>query len=296
LFKQAQEVYTTNLKKLESVTKPEVVLPPRQQSGLLSQLANPHFRRAFTELFTAKDLAQPLLSFDADKRNADVLGALSAHQHEVASVRVQGMVQGYVLQSDLSANLSCAQVTRHFATDQIVDGNDPITDVIHVLTRHSYCFVSLLGDVSGVIDRNAINNPVARMWLFGIVTIVEMRLSQLIKDYFPQDLWHELVSQGRLQKAQEIHAERQRRNLHCDLLDCLQLSDKAQVLMNHQPTLDALGFSSKKVAKQVAKELESLRNHLAHAQDIVSNDWAQIARLALRIDEVAQNAATQWPR
>ncbi|WP_455212646.1 HD domain-containing protein [Kaarinaea lacus] len=292
LFKQAHEVYEKSLKKLGPRDKKlDSHLPPRHIGPLFSQMVNPHFRRAFTELFTAKDLAQPLLSFDADKECHDAYAALSSHQREVASIRIQGAVQGYILKADTTKIMSCAEVIKHFAADQIVDGNDPITDVIHVLTRHSYCFVSLLGDVGGVIDRNAINNPIARMWLFGIVTIVELRLAQLIEDIFPDNTWHTLISEGRLTKAKEVQAERQRRNLHCDLLECLQLSDKAQILMNHQPTVDAMGFNSKKVAKQIVKDLESLRNHLAHAQDIVRNDWAQIARLALRIDELSQNPA-----
>jgi hypothetical protein len=45
-----------------------------------------------------------------------------------------------------------------------------------------------------------------------------------------------------------------------------------------------MGMGSKKVAKRGIKELESLRNHLAHAQDIVQHDWAQIARLSKRIE------------
>jgi len=35
------------------------------------------------------------------------------------------------------------------------------------------------------------------------------------------------------------------------------------------------------------KDLESLRNHLAHAQDIVSHDWVQIIRLAHRMAELS---------
>ena len=289
LYKQAREAYETSITTLgPSRGQAEELLPPQHTAGLFFQTIKPHFKRAFAELFTAKDLAQPLLSFDADKSYNDVNAALGTHQREVASIRVQGVVQGYVLKSDNTTEVTCGESIKHFAADQIVDGNDPITDVIHVLTRHSHCFVSLLGDISGVIDRNAINNPVARMWLFGIVTMVEMRLAQLIEDNYPENAWQEFLSQGRLLKAKDIQSERQRRNLHCELLECLQLPDKAQILMNHQPTLDALGFGSKKTAKQVAKELESLRNHLAHAQDIVTNDWAQIARLALRIDEMSQ--------
>ena len=43
-------------------------------------------------------------------------------------------------------------------------------------------------------------------------------------------------------------------------------------------------LDSKRAAKQVAKELESLRNNLAHAQDVVTHDWAQIARMSARVE------------
>ena len=47
------------------------------------------------------------------------------------------------------------------------------------------------------------------------------------------------------------------------------------------------GFPSKSVAKRVLKDLESLRNNLAHAQDVVTHDWPQIARMARRIENIA---------
>jgi hypothetical protein len=47
-----------------------------------------------------------------------------------------------------------------------------------------------------------------------------------------------------------------------------------------------MGVESKRVAKGRIKEVESLRNNLAHAQDIVAHDWAQIARMAHRVEEL----------
>jgi len=47
-----------------------------------------------------------------------------------------------------------------------------------------------------------------------------------------------------------------------------------------------LGFNSIRVAKRAVKELESLRNNLSHAQDIVTHDWAQIARLSQRMEGI----------
>ena len=35
-------------------------------------------------------------------------------------------------------------------------------------------------------------------------------------------------------------------------------------------------------------QLESLRNNLAHAQDIVTHDWPVVARMAIRIEELLE--------
>jgi len=121
------------------------------------------------------------------------------------------------------------------------------------------------------------------MWLFGLVTMIETGITQLIEKSYPEQAWRHTLSEGRLEKAEKMCKERQRRNLHCQLIDCLQLSDKAGILIHDKKTLALMGFDSGKQAKKVVKELESLRNHLAHAQDIVLHDWAQIARLVNRL-------------
>jgi len=146
----------------------------------------------------------------------------------------------------------------------------------------------MLGNVGGVISRDDINKPMVRMWLFGIVTMIEMGLVQMIKDQYPEQSWQSVVSQGRLEKAKQIQAERQRRNQYCELIDCLQLPDKGQILLESERAMKRLGFETKGAAKRAVKELESLRNHLAHAQDVVSHDWAQIARLSQRMEEATR--------
>lgn len=50
---------------------------------------------------------------------------------------------------------------------------------------------------------------------------------------------------------------------------------------------DYFGFKMRRSAKQVLHELESLRNHLTHAQDIVTHDWPQIVRRDRRVEELS---------
>jgi hypothetical protein len=129
------------------------------------------------------------------------------------------------------------------------------------------------------------------MWLFGIITLVEMDLAARIRTRWPDGGWTGLLSAGRLDKAQALLLERRRRGQHPDLLDCLQLSDKAMVLMEDAEQLAAFGFTTKGAAQRVLKDLESLRNNLAHAQDIVTHDWPQIARLASRVEDTIARAS-----
>jgi len=243
-----------------------------------------NFKNKYLQLFTARDVAESLLSFDSDTSNDIANKAFNYHKQGVASIRINGSVQGYVKQSGLKGSV-CGDSMRHFTVDQVIRGAASLSDVIHVLTRHDFCFVSIFGEVTGVITREDINKPQVRMWLFGLVTMIETAITQIIEKIYPDEAWTQVMSTGRVEKTKQIWEERKRRNLHCNFIDCLQFSDKAGILITDKSSLSQMGFETGKQAKKVIKELESLRNHLAHSQDIVSHDWAQIARLVNRLSE-----------
>ncbi|MFV2059962.1 MAG: HD domain-containing protein [Gammaproteobacteria bacterium] len=249
----------------------------------ITGLEDENFKKKFMDLFAASDIAESILSFDSDTNITKAESAFNYHKQSVASIRINGKVQGFIRQQDLKGTV-CGDSMRHYTVDQVITAKSNLNVVIHVLTRHDYCFVSVMGEVSSVITRNDINKPQVKMWLFGLVTMIETTLMKLIDKFYPNESWTSILSPGRLIKAKEVKDERARRNILCNLIDCLQLSDKAGILISNKNALEFMGFDSAKQAKKVIKELESLRNHLAHAQDIVAHDWAQIARLVGRLD------------
>jgi len=288
LYRRAEKLHAASMQQLGLTDLSQVhAMSPESLSTPFPGLSGPRFRRMFMELFTARDIAGPLYSFDLNSPCGEVARVLDRHDQELASVRILGTVQGYVRRRDLGEG-SCADCLRHFTQDQVITGEATFSDVIHVLTRHDFCFVNLLGEVAGVIRRDDINKPLVRMWLFGLITMTEMVLVQMIERTWPEETWQAEMPPERLEKARALQAERRRRNQHCKLIDCLQLSDKARLAIEHPRLLEAFGFSSKRTAKRIVKSLESLRNNLSHAQDIVTHDWAQIARMALRMQEYAR--------
>jgi hypothetical protein len=271
-------------------------LPPLQPGGLVieDELAAPddsllgrvRVARLFADAFRATDIAQPLRSFDSLRDPADIARVMEIADVPVAGIRIDGMVMGYACRTDLEQGPDHARL-RAFAADQVIVGDASLTDVIHVLNRHDYCFVGLLGEVVGYVSRSEIQSPVVRMWLFGIITLFEMAMTERIEARWPEGDWESLLSESRRAKARALKEERERRGLASRLVDCLQLPDKAQILIQEPGFLSEVGFKTRGAAKRTIKELESLRNHLAHAQDIVSHDWAQIVRLVSRVEEMA---------
>ena len=244
-----------------------------------------HFRRQYSDIFMAKDIADPLLSFDAKMPVAEVRESLRKRHRHLATVRVDGDVTGFIVEERLGTKGNCGEFSQAFSPDQVITGDSGFAEVIHVLTRHSYCFLSMLGQIQGVVRREDVNKPYKRMWLFGIIILTEMRITELVKSHFRRDQWQELLPVSRVKAARDLQVERKRINQNIELIDCLQLADKGQLVINHPELLCEFGFSSKSAAKKALKQFQSLRNNLAHAQDISTYDWAQIAYISMRMLE-----------
>ncbi|MEA3302663.1 MAG: HD domain-containing protein [Pseudomonadota bacterium] len=245
-------------------------------------------QRIFKEDFTARDVAELLRSFDAERLSSDVKEVMQEQFVQVAGVKQDGLVTGYVRIDDLSS-AACGQRARSFSYDQMVYDDTSLMDVILILTRHDYCFLTLLDEVVGVITRADMEKPIVRMWLFGMITIIEMEFAALIRKEWPNESWRDLCPAGRLRKAEALCEERQRISQQSDLLDCLQLGDKARVLFNDTEILKKIGFNSRSEADRAIKNVESLRNNLAHGQSIVAYDWPSIVGLSQSVQQMMAN-------
>ena len=242
-------------------------------------------KRLFTEGFTVLDIAETLVSFDADKDAADTKLYMSESNLEIVGLRNKGLVAGYVKRDELTDG-KCSDHMHHFDENLVLSATSSLQEVLEILAESEYCFVSLLGKVGGIVTRYDIQKPPVRMWLFGMITIIEMFMVRAIETQYPNDNWQVEFSKGRLNRAKEILKERKRRNQTARLIDCLQFSDTALILIKNSDMREDFGFQSMRAAKNGIKNIESLRNNLAHAQDIFTHDWEAIVTMSKRLDKV----------
>lgn len=244
-------------------------------------------QRLFTDGFSVMDIAEPFCFFSADMAAQEAAQAMLIQNAELAGVLQDGKQIGYVRRERLGAGV-CQEVLQGFEPGEVVSDTTSLARGIEVLGNHGHCFVAVFGQVSGVIGPNDLEKPQVRIYLFGLITLVEEIFGRVIRHMFPADSWQSMISQGRLQKAEELQCERQRRGQPVDLVDCLQFSDKGQIMARITEFRDDLGMS-KREADRAVKELEALRNNLAHSQKIVNEQWRRIPIFSSRIDRILAN-------
>src|SRR5437773_2261974 len=236
-------------------------------------------RELFDQNITMRHIAEPLTSFDADYPASAVRLFMEDRDYDVVGVRHDRLVSGYVKRSDLDDGTLGEHICRFVSSDRLPD-TTPLVDVFEALRDSSHVFVLLLGQVGGIVTRGDLQKAPVRMWLFGLVCLIEMQLLRIIREHYPNDAWKSLLSDGRLAKAKDYHNDRRRRNEAIDLADCLQFADKRDIVLATTELRSTAGLEPKGSGERLLKDLEKLRDNLAHAQDIVTGYWPKLVDLA----------------
>ena len=130
---------------------------------------------------------------------------------------------------------------------------------------------------AGTLTRDTVDTLAFRAWLFGVLTFLEAQARERLAD---DREWRTTLSEARLQKAREVKEERARRGRAISTVDALQFGDVAWLATRTEGWYALFGVESRRQAKQLVRRLETLRNGLAHGQDIVTHDWDTIVTVA----------------
>lgn len=242
-------------------------------------------RRVFHHSFSAHDITEPLLSCGHAAPASASRELMQQHDFDSLGVRQDGFVVGFLTKNSLGDGPS-GQYMQPFGNDQVIEDTTPLAEVVRGLTTSQCLFVSVFGTVAGIVTRSDLQKPPVRMWLFGMITLIEMRITTMIERGAANEDWKTYLSPGRVQKAEQLLAERSRRNQSLGLLDCLQFGDKCQVIAKSETLRSLTRFNSRRQIEQAAKQVEKLRNSLAHAQDIIGSDWEAIVNLSENLDNL----------
>jgi predicted transcriptional regulator len=197
------------------------------------------------------------------KRDFDVLGVVDENDNKI----------GYIKQTDLKTN-SISDYLVDFSLENLISDSTPLTELIEVLAIKEYAFILKKDTVEGIVTRADINKPIVRIYLFGLISLFELHINFWIEKYYTEIEWKEILNKNRIIKANEIYNERKGNNTQLTLLECIQICDKREILLNNTEFLKIFNFSKNSFDK-LLKRSEKIRNELAHSQSsIIDNlEW-----------------------
>ncbi len=206
-------------------------------------------------------------------------------EFDVVGVRKDGFVCGYVEAVHLGEG-AIGECIRSFEEATCLAEDEPVSQVLRILQESPRVFVVRTGLVSSIITRGDLEKMPLRMWLFALVSLLEMQMLRLIREFYPAEKWRPFLTENRMCKAEETYAKRRAGNDHIDLADCLQFCDKRDIILQTAALLKAMEIGDDPHSATFFKELEDLRNDLAHAQSIVSDRWPHLVELSAQAERI----------
>jgi hypothetical protein len=246
-------------------------------------------RRVIEDGITARAILEPLQSCRAQSSAQEAKETLKRRDFDVAGVKESenGPVIGWVSQEVLDGGLVMDRA-RPILVDNLLSDATPLPQVLEVLRAQAHAFVLVGSKVAGIVTRADLNKPPVRVYLFGLVSLLEMHLSFWIRNEYGEDSWQGHLSKKRLEKAMRTQQLRRRRNQNPYLAQCIQFCDKRDLVIRLSSVRKTLSLGSEKQAATFLQRVENLRNGLAHGQyDLAEGlTWEETIGLVEKMDEV----------
>ena len=242
---------------------------------------------------TAHAILEPLVSCPANAPAGEAAQMLRQRDFDVAGVKHQrdGPVIGWVARESLKQG-RVADNSQTISTDSLISDATPLPAVLKVLKQRPYTFVLIGPHVSGIVTRADLNKPPVRVYLFGLISLLEMHLSFWVQAEYENDSWHTELSKARLEAATKIQEDRRKRNQNPFLVQCLQFCDRRDLVIAKDHLRNRFKLGTKAEASTFLKKAEDLRNVLAHSQhDLVDGScWEEVIDVVEKIESLVQTS------
>lgn len=214
---------------------------------------------------TARAILEPLESCGLDAQAGDMRSLLDQRGFDRAGVRDGETVVGFVVASELTEG-RVYDHTHKITSESLISEATPLAAVLLLLKSEQSRFVLIEDRVEGIVTRADLNKPPIRIYLFGLISLLEMHLTYWVGRAYPSDSWSGEISDGRLDLAKNIQSSRRTKGEDPKLIDCLQLCDKRKLFFKTTDTCKKLGLVGDRTEKKFLEDLEGLRDVLAHSQ------------------------------
>ncbi|MBT2572333.1 hypothetical protein [Planococcus sp. ISL-110] len=235
-------------------------------------------------LFTAKDIAEPLASV-TNEESSQLKKYFYEDNFDVVGFHEDGKITGFLDKNGELFTEDISDKVMRFEIQNLITSNTDLNDCLLMLEKHQHLFIIDKSHVNGIVTRSDRQKPAVRMMFFGVITIFESKLASLIDLRYPSNSWETLIGESRFINAQFEYKKMVEKNLEVNLINFTQICDKTDIVVNDPILLESLTGLSKKQAKKAFKQVQNLRDDLAHAQSL--QKWFEDKDILTLLDQLS---------
>lgn len=261
---------------------------PKFNQSFSTSSGTRELRTIFEERLTAREIASPLVSFDASADAKEVHAFMERERFDTVGIRRDGLVRAHVTRRRLASSTTMEQFAENLEDDLVIDDSAPMLACLKHLAEQPWVFVRAFGQVSAIVTRSDLHRQPVRLWLFGLIGLFELEATELIRRALKQGDWEPQCKADSLAEAKRAMDRLQPRDEDLELLDCLQLADKCTIVAASAELRRLAGYEEQRDASDFFRHLKELRNDLAHGRLLDERSWKGVYELALEIEEVVE--------
>jgi hypothetical protein len=186
-----------------------------------------------------------------------------------------------------------AEVAEPVPAEALVSHDTSIRRLLPMLVRRPFYFTLRHDRIEGIVELSDIDKPPTRLFLFAHIAELESRMASLIDLHHPDDSWLELVSPKRRQKIHDLFGRKRARDFQTTRLNCTQLCDKRDVMLDSPLLCARLAGRSKSQWNERFMAIQDLRDNIAHAEYLLPDrtDVTGLLDIVATLDDLIERFA-----
>ncbi|MBU8919361.1 hypothetical protein BGM25_25315 [Bacillus sp. FJAT-29953] len=243
-------------------------------------------RDIYENNLTVELLSEEIKTCEAEDDAVAVKKEMFDRDFDIYGVNQCGKLIGYVKREDIKKEGIISEFVEDFHADKLISDSTSLIDLLDIFQEREFTFILEKNKVTRIVTVADLQKQPIRMLAFSFVSLLEMYIISVIKEFYPDDSWADKLTESRLTKAKELLEERLATNEALTLVDNLQLSDKGTIIRKTPKLVEKLGFESNSQCKEFFRKIEELRNNTAHSQEKIYHDYKEFIHILLQIERV----------
>lgn len=269
-------------------------------SGPLSPL--PSLRALVERTMTVADLVTvPLWTVDPSLSAADAASMLAARDFDVAGVAEEPVTRQITRGQLAGVDGLVSDVAHPILASEAVEKSLPLADLVEILRHREFVYVLDHDRVGWLATRSDLQAPAVSVVVLSYLVSIEVALSSLVPCHLGGS-WFGALPKARQMQAQQIYAEKVRRNVSTGLEDCLYFNDWMRLAGRSDSLRRALGFETRNAFDRATGAFADLRNDLAHGGTLLDGAapgaaierFARIRTFAEQVWDLVEELHERW--